>query len=136
MADFTNIDGEVDERDDMVVDWSELTDEDRLVVAELIAEAVAEPPDDDEFHAVAAVFDALFISSESDFEGFASAGVEASMMPMFGARIDSSEDDKGENREGERDQPRMSPIRTFTIVRVLSLAATVNVPEICWWYKA
>ena len=36
------------------------------------------------------------------------------MMPTVGARIDSSEDDMGENHEEEGDQPRMSPIRTLT----------------------
>ena len=111
MSDSANTDGEVDERDGMVVDWSDLTEEDRLVVAELVTqqqsrekpEAAAEPPDDDESRAAAAVLDALFndTSSESDFEGFAPAEVEASMMPMIGARVDSSEDDMGENREGE-----------------------------------
>ena len=35
------------------------------------------------------------------------------MMPMVGARVDSSEVDMGENREGEEDQPWMSPNRTF-----------------------
>ena len=45
----------------------------------------------------------LFIdtSSESDFEGFAPAEVEASMMPTVRARVDSSEDEMGENNEGE-----------------------------------
>ena len=38
MADSANTGGEVDERDGMVVDWSDLTEEDRLVVAELIAQ--------------------------------------------------------------------------------------------------
>ena len=57
MADSANTGGEVDERDGMVVDWSDLTKEDRLVVAEVIAlqqqqpreepEAAAESPDDD-----------------------------------------------------------------------------------------
>ena len=83
MADSTNTGGEIDERDGMVVDWSDLTEEDRLVIAELIEqqpreelEAVAEPPDDDESHAAAAVLDALFndTSSESDFRGFCSGG--------------------------------------------------------------
>ena len=45
--------------------------------------------DDDESRA-AAVLDALFndTSSESDFKGFALAEVEASMMPIVGARVD------------------------------------------------
>ena len=114
MADSANTGGEVDERDRMVVDWSDLTEEDRLVVAELVAqeqqqqpreepEAAAEPPDNDESRAAAAVLDALFndTSSESDFEGFAPAEVEALMMPMVQARVDSSEDEMGENNEGE-----------------------------------
>ena len=112
MADSANTGDKVDERDGMVVDWSDLTEEDRLVVAELIAqqqqlweelEAARSPPDDDESLAAAAVLDAFFndTSSESDFEGFAPAEVEASMMPKVGARVDSSEDDMGENREGE-----------------------------------
>ena len=96
MADSANIGGEVDERDGMVVDWSDLTEEDRIVVAELVTqeqqqqqpreepEAAVELSDDDESRAAAAaVLDVLFndTSSESDFEGFASAEVEASMMP-------------------------------------------------------
>ena len=96
----------------MMVDWSDLTEENCLVVAELVAqqqrpweepEAAAEPPDDDESHAAAAVLVALFndTSSESDFDGFASAEVKASMMPTVGARVDSSEDDMGKNHEGE-----------------------------------
>ena len=85
----------MDERDGMMVDWSDLTEEDRLVVAEVVAqeqqqqpreepEAAAEPPDDDGSRAAAVVLDALFsdTSSESDFKGFAPAEVEASMMPM------------------------------------------------------
>ena len=94
----------------MVVDWSDLTEED-LGVAEVIAqqqqpreepEAAAKPPDDDESRA-AAVLDAIFndTSSESNFEGFAPAEVIASMIPTVGARVDSSEDDMGENHEGE-----------------------------------
>ena len=65
-----------------------------------------EPPDDDEFRA-AAVLDALFndTSSESDFEGFAPAEVEASMMPKLGAMIDSSEDDMGEIMKGRGTSP-------------------------------
>ena len=65
-------------------------------------EAAAEYPDDDESRA-AAVLDALFndTSSESDCEGFAPAEVEASMMPAGGARVDSSEDEIGENNEGK-----------------------------------
>ena len=81
MADSANTGGEVDERDGMVVDWSDLT-EDCLVVAEVIAqhqqqqpwkepETAAETPDDDESCAAVAVLDALLndTSSESDFEG-------------------------------------------------------------------
>ena len=114
MADSANTGGVVDERDGMVVDWSDLTEEDRLVVAELVAqeqqqqprekpEAVAEPPDDDESRAAAAVLDALFndTSSELNFEGLVPTEVEASMMPTVGARVDSSEDEMGENNEGE-----------------------------------
>ena len=106
----------MDERDGMVVDWSDLTEEDRIVVAELVAQeqqqqlreepkAAAESPDDLESHAAAAVVDVLFndTSSESDFEGFVLAEVEASMMPTVGARIDSSEDEMSENNEGERE---------------------------------
>ena len=104
MADSANTGGEADERDGMVVDWSDLTEEDRLVVAELIAEpeAAAESPDHDESRAAAADLDALIndTSSESVFEVFAPAEVDASMMPTVGARVDSSEDE-GENREGE-----------------------------------
>ena len=84
MADSANTGGEVHERDGMVVNWSDLTEEDRLVVAEVIAqqqpreepEAAAEPPVDDESRA--AVLDTLFndTSSESNFEGFAPAAVE------------------------------------------------------------
>ena len=109
MADSANTGGKVDERDGMVVDWSDLTEEDCLVVAELIAqeqqqqqprkepEAAAEPSDDDESRAFSAILDALFndTSSESDFEGFAPAKVEASMMPTVQARVDSSEERKG-----------------------------------------
>ena len=114
MADSANTGGGVDERDGMVVDWSDLTEEeDRLVIIELVVqeqqqlreepEAAAETPDDDESHAASAVVDALFndTSSESDFEGFALAEVEASMMPTVGARVDSSEDEMGENNEGD-----------------------------------
>ena len=112
MADSANTGGEVEECDRMVVNWSDLTEEDRLGVAEVIApqqqqprqepEAAAKPPDDDESRA-AAIFDAIFndTSRESDFEGFALAEVEASMMPTVGAMVDSSEDDMGENHEGE-----------------------------------
>ena len=107
MADYANTGGEVEERDGMVVEWRDLTKEDCLGVAEVIAqqqqqpreepEAAAKPPDDDESHA-AAVLDAIFndTSSESDFEEIAPAEVEASMMPMVGARVDSSEDDMDE----------------------------------------
>ena len=101
-----------------------MTVEDRLIVGELITqqqpreepEAAAEPPDDDESRDAAAALDALFndTSSESDFEGFAPAEVKASMTPTVGARVDSSQDDMGENREVEGDQPRMSLIRTLT----------------------
>ena len=114
MADYANTDGEVDERDGMVLDWSDLTEEDRLIVAELVAqeqqqqpreepEAAVEPPDDDESRAAAAVLDALLndTSSESDFEGFAPAEVETSMMPTVEARVESSEDEMGENNERE-----------------------------------
>ena len=94
MADSANTGGEVDERDGMVVDSSDLTEEeDRFVVAELVApeqqqqpweepKAAVEHPDDDESRAAAAVLDALFndTSSESDFEGFAPAEVEESMI--------------------------------------------------------
>ena len=79
MAESADTGGGVDERDGMVVDWSDLTEEDCHVVAELVAqeqqqqpreepEAAAEPPDDDESRAAAAVLDALFndTSSESD----------------------------------------------------------------------
>ena len=88
-----------------------MTEEDHLVVAELVAqqqqprqepEAAAEPPDDDESRAVA-VLDVLFndTSSESDFEDFVLVEIEVSMMPTVGARVDSSEDDMGENDDGE-----------------------------------
>ena len=43
MADSANT-GEVDERDGMVVDWSDLTEEDRLVVAELVAQEQQQQP--------------------------------------------------------------------------------------------
>ena len=77
MADSANTGAEEEERDGMVVDWSDLTEEDRLGVAEYIAqqqqqsreepEAAAKPPDDDETH-TAADLDAIFndTSSESD----------------------------------------------------------------------
>ena len=135
MADSAIIDGEVVERDGMVVDWNDLTEEDRLIVGEVIAqqqprvepEAAAEPADDDESHAAAAVLDALFndTSSESDFERFAPAEVEASMMPMVGARVHSSEDDMVENHEGEGDQPRIRPIRTLTKLLLMTWMQTV-----------
>ena len=92
MADSAHTGGEVDERDGMVVDWSALTDEDRLVIAELVAqeqqqpreepEVAAEPSVDDESRVAAAVLDVHFndTSSESDFKGFAPAEVKASMM--------------------------------------------------------
>ena len=38
MANSANTGGEVDERDGMVLDWSDLTEEDRLIVAEVIAQ--------------------------------------------------------------------------------------------------
>ena len=38
MADSANTGGEVDDRDGMVVDWSDLTEEDHLIVAELVAQ--------------------------------------------------------------------------------------------------
>ena len=38
MADSANTGGEVEERDGMMVDWSDLTEEDRLGVAEVIAQ--------------------------------------------------------------------------------------------------
>ena len=110
MADSANTGDEVEERDGTVVDLSDFT-KDRLGVAEVIAQqqqpqekpkAAAKPPDDDESCA-AAVLDAIFndTSSESGFEGFAPAEVEASMMPMVRARVDSSEDDMGENHQGK-----------------------------------
>ena len=112
MVDSANTGGEVDECDGMVMDWSDLTEDDRTVVGKLIAqqqqreepEAAAESPDADESHAAAAVLDALFndTSSESDFEGFAPSEVESSMMSTVEARVDSSEDDMGENHQGER----------------------------------
>ena len=51
MADYANTRGEVNERDGMVVNWSDLKEEDRIIVAELVAqqqsqeepEAAAEP---------------------------------------------------------------------------------------------
>ena len=116
---------------------SGLTEEDRLCVAEVIAqqqqqqpreepEAAVKPPDDDESRA-AAVLDAIFndTSSESDLEGFAPAEVEESMMPTVGARVDSSEDDMGENHEGEGDQPWMSPIRTLTKLLLMAWMQTL-----------
>ena len=44
MAKSANTGGEVDERDGMVVDWSDLTEEDRLVVAELAAQEQQQQP--------------------------------------------------------------------------------------------
>ena len=84
------------------------------------------PPDDDESRP-AAVFVALFndTRSESDFEGFAPAKVEALMMPTVGARVDSSKDDMGENHEREGDQPQMSPIRTMTKLLLMAWMQTV-----------
>ena len=99
MADSTNTDGEVDERDGMMVDWSDLTDEDRLVVDNCRSGAAAAAargagsgggaPDDNESRA-AAVLDALCndTSSESDFTGFAPAEIEGSMMPTVEAMVD------------------------------------------------
>ena len=87
MAESANTGGEVDKRDGMVMDWSDLTEEDRLVITELVAQeqqhqpreepqVAAEPPDDDEYRA--AVLDAHFndTSSELDFKGFAPAEVD------------------------------------------------------------
>ena len=75
MADSANTGGEVEERDGMVVDWSDFTEEDHLGVAEVIAqqqrqpreepEAAAKPPDDDESRA-AAVLDAIFNDTSSE----------------------------------------------------------------------
>ena len=131
MADSANTGGEVDERDGIVVDWSALTEEDRIVIAELVAkepEATAKLPDDDASCAAAAVLDALFndTSSESDFEGFASAEVEASMKPTVGARVDSSENEMGENNEEEGEPAtRMSSIRTLTKLLLMAWMQTV-----------
>ena len=44
---------------------------------------------------------------------------------MVGARVDSSEDDLGENHEGEGNQPRMSPIRTLTKFLLMAWIKTV-----------
>ena len=138
MADSANTGGEVDERDGMVMDWSNLTEEDRLVIAELVAqdqqqqprkepEAAVEPPDDDESCAAAAVLESLFndTSSESDFESFTPAEVEASMMPTFELGLDSSEDEVGENNEGRGNQPRMNPIRTLTKLLLMAWMRTI-----------
>ena len=127
----------MDEHDGKVVDWSDLTEEDRLVVAELVAqqqpreepEAAAEPPDDDESRASAAVLDALF--NESDFEGFAPAEVEASTMPTFGARVNSSEEDMGENHEGEGEPARMSTIRILTMNLLMAWTRTIFRTHTC-----
>ena len=65
MADSANTGGEVDERDGMVMDWSDLVKENRLIVAELVTqeqqqqereepEAAVEPTDDDESRGTAA----------------------------------------------------------------------------------
>ena len=128
----------MDKRHGMVVDWSDLTEEDRIVVAELVAqeqqqqpreelEAAAESPDADESHDAAAVLDALFndTSSESNFEGFALAKFEASMMPADRARVDSFEDEMGESNEGKGNQPWMSPIRTLTKLLLMAWMQTV-----------
>ena len=133
MVDSVNTGGEVDERNGMMMDWSDLT-KDRLVVADYNAqqqpreepEAAAEPPDDDESGA-AAVLDALFnnTSNGSDFKGFAPAEIKASMMPTVEARVDSSEDDMGENHEGEGDQLRMSLIRTLTKLLLMAWMRTI-----------
>ena len=44
MADSANTGGKVDERDGMVVVWSDLTKADRLVVAELVAQDQQQQP--------------------------------------------------------------------------------------------
>ena len=128
MADFANTGGEVEERDGMVMDWSDLMAEDRLGVAEVIAKQQPreEPPDDDESRA-AAVLDAIFndTSSELDFEGFALAEVEASMMPTIEARVDSSEDDMGKNHEGKGGPAPESLIRTLTKLLLMAWMQTV-----------
>ena len=129
-----NTDGEVKERDGMVVHWSDLTEEDRLGVAEVIAQqqqprekpkaAAAKSPDSDGSLA-AAVLDAIFndTSSESDFEGFCSGGGQASMMPTLEARVDSSEDDMGENHEEEG---RPAPdVQTLTKLLLMAWMQTV-----------
>ena len=119
-----------------------MAEEDCLIVAELIAqqqqprekpEAAAEPPHDDASRIAAAVLDALFndTSSELDFEGFAPAEVEASMMPTVGASVDSSEDDMGKNREGEGNQPQMSPIRALTKLLLMVWMRTIFRTHIC-----
>ena len=43
MADSANTGGDVKERDGMVVDWSDLTEEDHLSVAEVIAQLQQQP---------------------------------------------------------------------------------------------
>ena len=76
-------------------------------------------------------FSMILAVHESYFEGFAPAKIEASMMPTVGVRVDSSEDDNGENHEGyvtligEGDQPRMSPIRTLTKLLLMAWIQTV-----------
>ena len=144
MADSANTGGKVDEREGMVVDWSDLTEEDRLVIAEIVAqeqqqqpreepEVAVEPPDDDECRAAAAVLDALFndTSSGSDFEGFAPAEVEASMMPTVGARVDSSEDEMGEIMKGRVNQPRMTPIQTLIKLLLMAWMRTIFRTHTC-----
>ena len=48
MADYANTHGEVDEHDGMVVDWSDLTEDIRLVVAELVAQQQQKPREEPE----------------------------------------------------------------------------------------
>ena len=139
MANSINTGGEVDESNGMMMNWSDLMEEDRLVVAELLAhqqpreepEATMEFPDDDESRA--AVLDVLFndTSSGSDFEGFAPAEVEASVMPTVGARVDSSENDIDENHEGEGNQSRMSPNRTLTKLLLMACMRTIFRTHTC-----
>ena len=47
MAGSASTGGEVDERDGMVVDWSNLTEEDRFVVAELVAQEQEQQPQEE-----------------------------------------------------------------------------------------
>ena len=46
-------------------------------------------------------------------------------MPTVGARVDSSEDDMGENREGRADQPWTSPIQTLTKLLLMAWMQTI-----------